>query len=424
MTRPWALVVVTSGDRAWRRRIVPLGDGFTVGRSPDAGAEIVIEDKLLSRRHATLEMGPPLRLTDHGSRNGSFVDGVRVEAATLHPGSVVRLGVSVAVVDRDERSHLPEVPVGKRDRMVGQSRAFSALVAHLRAIAEAPSPVVVVGEAGSGKSLVATELHRRSGRPGPLAVVGCRAAGAPLTLRDLIGEAGGPGGYFAGTADGTLVFEEVDLLAPDLQERLADALETRSFRAGGADTTTPFSARVIVTTSANLETARKAGALSSRLYAQLGATQISIPPLRERRVDIPVLARHFLALEEPKRTLDWSPTFLEKLLVHGWPGNERALRALMRRLTMVEDEVTTLRSAHLPSELQAPDPGGSEDALRASAISVHHVAPSRDELRAVLSRCAGEVQRVADHFGKDRRHVYRWLLRHDLSAADFREPPP
>jgi len=425
MVRPIALVVLASADAALRRRVVPIAsDGLTVGRVEDEGVNFPIDDKLLSRRHATIAQlgrGPVQRLTDHQSRNGSFVDGARVQKANLHVGAVLRLGISVFVVDRDDREGLPDVKVGTRDRMLGQSRGFVEIRNRLDELATKDGPVVLTGEPGTGKSLAAGHIHREGERSGQLAVVGCRGAGVPLTARDLVGEHDGPAGYFASALDGTLVLEEVDLLAPVLQELLADTLSSGTFQPVGSDAKLPFNARVIASTSASLETALEAGAFSQRLYDLLGGERIEMTPLRERRVDIPLLAKHFLELEEPDRTFDWSPTFLEKLLVHDWPSNSRELRNVMRRLTMVEEDVTTLRSAHLPKELRTRVHMPSEDALRASAITVH-VAPSREELKAMLERYEGDVQRVADHFAKDRRHVYRWLTRHDLSAADFRKP--
>jgi len=415
---------MASADAALRRRVVAIGDGLTVGRVGDEGVNFPIDDKLLSRRHATiarLGRGPVQRLTDHESRNGSFVDGARVNKANLHVGAVLRLGVSVFVVDRDDRERLPEVGVGSRDSLLGQSIGFSDLQARLDALAKKDGPVVITGESGTGKSLAAGHIHRESQRSGQLAVVGCRGAGVPLTSRDLVGEHDGPAGYFASALDGTLVLEEVDLLAPELQEQLAATLESGTFQPLGSDARLPFNSRVVASTSASLETALKAGAFSQRLYELLGDERIEMTPLRERRVDIPLLAKHFLELEEPDRTFDWSPTFLEKLLVYDWPSNSRELRSVMRRLTMVEEDVTTLRSAHLPRELRTRVHMPSEDALRASAITVH-VAPSREELKGMLERFEGDVQRVADHFAKDRRHVYRWLTRHDLSANDFRTP--
>jgi hypothetical protein len=178
--------------------------------------------------------------------------------------------------------------------------------------------------------------------------------------------------------------------------------------------------RVVACSAANLEAAVQAGAFSRALFERLAACALEMPSLRDRRRDIPLLAQHFLKVEAPARRFDWSATCLEKLLLYDWPGNVRELHNVMRRLTLVDDDVTVLRSAHLPKEIRKRLRTASEDSLRYSAITVHAV-PSRAELARLLEEYEGNVARVAEHYAKDRRHVYRWLTRHDLSAADFRK---
>jgi DNA-binding NtrC family response regulator len=348
---------------------------------------------------------------------------LRVQRARLAPGAIIRLGVTVFELTSDLRDTLPPVRMGLRDGLVGRSRRFVEIADALRHAAASEHPVVLLGEAGAGKSLAAADIHRASGRAGALVVVGCRGGGAPLSAADLLGVAGEDGednpGFFGSAEGGTLVIEEIDLLVPELQEILLGALQTGSFVPIGGEARR-FDARVVASTSANLNAAVAVGAFSAALHEKLGHCVIELPALRRRRSDIPLLARHFLELEEPGRRFDWSATFLERLLLYDWPGNGRELRTVMRRLTMVEEDISTLRSAHLPKEIRKGVRLKSEDALRASAISYHSV-PSRDELRLMLERYQGDVQRIAEHYAKDRRHVYRWLLRHDLSAHDYRQ---
>ena len=250
-------------------------------------------------------------------------------------------------------------------------------------------------------------------------------SGPTLRLVDLVGgvdeDDDAPlDGFLAGAAGGTLVLDEVDLLEPSLQQALLELLETKRYTPVGKDEERELAARVVATTCANLEAAVDAGVFLRELHEILAVHAVDVPPLRSRRSDIPLLAQHFLRLEEPNRRFDWSATFLEKLLLYDWPMNIRELRTVMRRLTMVEEEITTLRSAHLPKDIRRRVRMPSEDALRASAIQVH-VVPSREELAEMLERHAGDVQQLADHYAKDRRHVYRWLSRHDLSVNDFRK---
>jgi len=203
-----------------------------------------------------------------------------------------------------------------------------------------------------------------------------------------------------------------------LQHAVLRLLETGSYSQPGTGREITSQARIIASSSANLAAAVQAGALLAELHERLAPSCIEMPSLRTRRQDIPLLARHFLQLESPDRHFDWSATCLEKLLLYDWPINIRELHNVMRRMTLVDDEVSTLRSAHLPKEIRKRVRSRTDDALRASAITVH-VVPSRAELEDLLERYGGNVARLAEHYAKDRRHIRRWLSRHDLAASDY-----
>lgn len=417
------LATVFTGDQELADRNVDLSQRLTVGRGGDEPLDLVVADRLLSRHHATI--GPIgetklIELVDNDSRNGSFVEGERVRRRRLDHGDVVRMGVNVFVVDRDDRERLPTVEVGRRDQLVGRSVAFCALDEALDEAGRTGEAVVITGEAGAGKTLAASEIHRRSDRTGSLIAFSCRGAAAPLVPRDLVGSSEG-GGFFGAAHDGTLVLEEIDLLPPELQDLLRTTLREGTYRPDGGEER-PFTARVVATTSAGLDAAVSAGVFDGELRDRLAQRRIEIPPLRDRRVDVPVLLKHFLALEEPERTFDWSATCLEKLLVYDWPHNVRELRNVSRRMTLVEDDVTTLRSAHLPKEIGRSLGERNRETLTASAIMIQSV-PSRDELEGLLQEHAGDATKLADHYGKDRRQIYRWLARHDLHALMFRKRP-
>jgi DNA-binding NtrC family response regulator len=428
--KPRCLTVLYSGDPTMRGRVIPLGDHLVIGRNASEGIDLAVDDKLLSRKHATIKrLGTSqiYEIVDHDSRNGSFVDGVRREKSHLKSGSILRLGVTVFELTCDDEGRQQAPAIGTdRDAFIGQSVAFRDAFDRLQRAAKGDEPVVFSGEAGTGKTMAAAYLHRESGRDGPLLVIGCGAAGPRLATVDLVGgeDPDDPtshiDGYLASCENGTLLFDEIDLLDPDLQKALLEILRTGKYSELGEDEEKPVNVRILGSTAANLAAAVDAGAFDRDLYEVLAAHHIEMPSLRDRRSDIPLLAQHFLKLEEPNRKFDWSATFLEKLLLYDWPVNVRELRTIMRRLTMVEEDIRTLRSAHLPKEIRSLTRMPSEDQLRASAIQIHAV-PSRGELEKMLVRFRGDVQRLAEHYAKDRRHVYKWLNRHDLSAGDFRK---
>jgi DNA-binding NtrC family response regulator len=426
--KPRCLYVLYTGDAKLRDRSIPIGAKLRIGRSRGDDVDLAIDDKLLSRVHATIaRLGDSnlYELSDHQSRNGSFVDGTRVQRAQLSDGSIVRLGVNVFELTAESAADAAPHPAGDdRDALLGRCAAFGEVRSELARASRGDAPVIISGEAGSGKSMAAAWLHRESGRTGPLLTVGCGASAPRLSEIDLVGgtdvSSDSAEGYLKSCDGGTLVLDEVDVLDSGAQATLLRILRERSFTPVGKDEPVALGARIIACTSANLEAAVEAGVMLRELYEALSAFHIELPSLRERRSDIPILCQHFLRLEEPTRAFDWSATFLEKLLLYDWPLNIRELRTLMRRLAMVEEDITTLRSAHLPKEIRSLNRMLTEDQLRASAIQIHLV-PSREELEQMLQRFGGDVQRLAEHYAKDRRHIYRWLTRHDLSATDYRE---
>jgi DNA-binding NtrC family response regulator len=429
--RARCLSVLHTPDPALRGRIIPLAEGLSIGRSADAGVDLAINDRLLSRRHASVLLVGATKsceLVDHDSRNGSFVNGSRVARTHIPDGSVIRLGVTLFELtsDLEDNEDTLDDVLDDKEPLLGRSATFRAVLDTVASAAKSAAPVTVVGETGTGKKAIAKRIHAASARAGRFVAVNCGNTPHKLTESQLFGgidddmESTSADGFLPMAAAGTLLLSEVDLLAPELQDKLLDYLETGLFVEAGSERKIAVDVRVIAATGANLEAAVEAGAFSRALAEKLAGFTIEMPSLRTRRSDIPLLAQHFLRVEAPARRFDWSATCLEKLLLYDWPNNVRELHHVMRRLTLVDDDVTTLRSAHLPREIRKRSPMATDEALKASAITVHSV-PSRQELADLLTKHKGNVAAVAEHYAKDRRHVYRWLLRHDLSAADFRD---
>ena len=435
--RRW-LVTLHSPDASLRDRSLPLGEALRVGRVSADNIDLTIRDRLISARHATVERGDDGRyhLIDHNSRNGTFVDGERVTEARLRDGQLLRMGITIFELAEKAVSWDDDAEAGPMHTLVGASAAFRRIVEQIRQLAKTDSTVTLVGESGTGKKRLAKYLHDLTGQAGALVVMECGAPGRPLQAIDLLGS-GSPTaaaddladdltddgseteltGYFARAQQGTLVVDHIDELAPKLQQLVLRLLREGTFTPLGADQPRMLNARVVVTSNTDIETAVEVGSLNADLAAALGDERVEVTSLRTRRSDILRLSRYFLRRTAPERRLDWSPGCLERLLLYDWPVNVRELRVVMTRMATLEQGVQTLRSAHLPREIRRQLRQRTDDALRNTIVTVHSV-PSRAELSALLTQHAGDIGALAEHYAKDRRHVRRWLLRHDLPIED------
>ncbi len=421
-----SLVVIQAADDELQGRVIPIGDQLCVGRRAGAGIDLVIDDKLLSSKHATLTRGERgYQLVDHDSKNGSFVDGARVAGSErLADGALVRFGVHLFELSRDAgplRYVDASADGDPSGALVGHSLAVRAVVDALETLAASPGAVLFVGEHGTGKEAAARRVHVLRKKKGEfIAADGskmrAKQVGAQL-FGDVDGDAIGLG--IGGTVvvgdgrsllqravDGTLLLEAIDALELDVQKRLARALEGTGIDLCG-------------TTEVDLDALVEDGSFARELYELMAPRTLELPALRARRCDVPLLARHFWAAFAPGRKLEFSATCLEKLCIYDWPMNVRELRGVVERLAHAEGgAIETLRSAHLPAEIRERGEK-SLDALKFSGISVQ-LAPSRDQLAKLLERFKGDVLSVAQFYARDKRQVLRWLKRHDLKVADFR----
>ncbi|MBM4376064.1 MAG: sigma 54-interacting transcriptional regulator [Deltaproteobacteria bacterium] len=438
------LVVLSAGDERLIGRAFPVGERLRIGRRQESGSELVIDDKLLSGKHATVKLREDgYELVDHRSKNGSFVDGVRVERARLGEGAIVRLGVhvfefSTTSVDGVATAFDASVPGDETHALVGRSRELRQLVAHLDSLAAGSAPVLFLGEVGVGKEACARRLHARSGRPGEFVSLACSSTRPETAGRLLFGDPGGDDVTLArgvgGTGivppdvallvranHGTLYLDGIDALDLVSQGRMASYLRERALLLPSGDVA-PLDVRVLASSEVDLEPLIADGTFSPPLAKFLSASVIEPAPLRRRRIDVRDALLSAWARLTGGRLLEASATSLEKLLLHDWPENVRELTGLLGRVLATHGHVEALRSAHLPSKIRERVELSTTDQLRASAVDLQ-VVPSRDELAALLTRFRGDVASLAAFFARDKRQVYRWLKRHDLKLSAFRSAP-
>jgi len=415
---PLALRVVHSPDAGAVGRLFPARDGLRLGRRTEGEGDVTLADSKLSRNHVILRRHGESNLAgleDLGSKNGTFVDGQRVRRRGLERGAVVRIGGTLLLaVDVEEGAAFEPGP------HVGASGAWRAMCGLLDRVAPSGLGVLLVGETGAGKEIAAARLHRLSRRAGPLVAVNCAAVPAGLAESAFFGVEKGAftgavasgRGHFEAAGGGTLLLDEVGEIAPALQAKLLRVLETGDYYRVGSARPRRADARVVAATNRDLEAEVAAGRFRRDLYARLAGVVIRVPPLRERREDIPPLAARFLGHSRH------SAGFLEALMLHDWPMNVRELKALCERLAIVVD-APRLERAHLPPGL-GDGRGARPPAATSPAAGAPAGPPDRGALESLLRLHGGNVSQLAAHFGRDRKQVYRWLRRAGLRAEDYR----
>lgn len=313
-----------------------------VGTSP--ACDLRLTDGLVSRRHCALEAtAAGLRVTDLRSTNGTFVDRVQIVEALLQGDEVLRVGQTLFRVERGERAVAP-VPAGSGfGRVLGVSLEMQRLYPLCVRLAATSVPVVIEGETGTGKEVLAESLHEQGPRAKePFIIFDCTAVPAELIESELFGHERGAftgavsarRGVFEQAHHGTLFIDEIGDLPLELQPKLLRALERGEVRRVGSERWTKADVRVIAATRRDLDHEVQQGRFRDDLFHRLAVARIELPPLRQRVGDVELLARTFWA------ALRGAPSALEASVIgrwasEPWPGNVRELRnAVARHLAL------------------------------------------------------------------------------------------
>lgn len=298
---------------------------------------VVTDDSDISGHHCLLieHTNGAMVLTDDESHNGTWIGPVRVREAPVLPGMTFRCGKTQFRIERlTPDVHLEATGLAG---LVGRSPAMQALYATLRKVAPLPSTVVIEGETGVGKELVARALHTLSGRTGEFVVLDCGAASSAL-LGDIMGHvkgaysgAVGRRGLVEQADGGTLFVDEIGELPTELQPQLLRVISARQVRPIGASHPRDVDFRLVAATHRDLEKAVRERAFRSDLYHRLHVVTVQVPPLRERLSDVPLLVTHFLGQQTHRQVPQFAPSSLRLMRRHAWRGNVRALRNEVER---------------------------------------------------------------------------------------------
>jgi DNA-binding NtrC family response regulator len=428
------LIIVHSPDHGLGQVFVPLSEPVTIGRRDDGdklavgGPRLAVADSRISREHVTLQWrtdGQGCEVRDLGSRNGTSVARRRVTSEVAPFGAIVRIGdtfveIGSALMDA------PENPL-----LRGRSAALKALLRDVELVAQSDSSALIEGETGTGKELVAEAIHALSGRTGKLVAINCASIPPELAESYLFGHRKGAftgathdrAGVFEQAGSGTLLLDEIGELRLDLQAKLLRVLETRQYTPVGAESARATSARFLGATNARLRVQLAAGTFRPDLFARLAGAEIAVPPLRRRRSDIPLLLNHFLREAGITGEVTFSANAMETLLLGDWPMNVRELKTVCGRLGRAHPAGGHVRSADVAAVLNTGDasrPGVSTPQATPEPSAPPASTPSRVELSDLLRTHQGNVVKLAEHYGKDRRQIYRWLDAHGLDPRDFR----
>jgi DNA-binding NtrC family response regulator len=400
-----------------------------IGREETCALSLAGTD--VSRRHASLQRGThgELTLVDLDSRNGTQVNGTPVRVQRVGLGDVVRLGGWVGVI-ADAPEPVSEIAPG----LFGGSVLRRAL-APLATAAPSDLPIVLEGETGTGKEVVARAIHAWSGRSGPFIAVNCAALPEGLAEAELFGYRRGAftgadrpsSGFFRAADSGTLLLDEIQDLPLALQAKLLRVLEQREVQPLGESRPVPVDVRIVVAGQESLLRAVRERRFRADLLARLDGLSLRLPPLRARREDVPALfCQLWIALGGralPSLEFD----FVERLCMHDWPLNVRELVLLVRRLLVFHANDPSLRATHLPARMgeeverspslrAQPSPAAAEKSSEASPERIE-----LPELIAALRAAQGNVTQAATLLGITRQRAYRLIEGHALDLDDLRK---
>jgi DNA-binding NtrC family response regulator len=344
-----------------------------------------------------------------------------------------------AVERQDQRRQIRSLEesvglAGGEHTMLGDSPSLRRVRVLIDAVAPTDAPVLILGETGTGKELVARQLHQKGSRSqGPFIAINMTALPEALAESALFGHNKGAftgadrshAGCFERADRGTLFLDEIGDMDLGLQAKLLRVLQEQSFERLGSGVTISVKCRVVAATNRDLEKAVEVGSFREDLYYRLNVMPINLPPLRERRDDIPLLASRFLrraVLRYHKEQISFSPPALELLTGNDWPGNVRQLENLIERLVILTPPGTVIDSGAIAQEIHNTGrPAlGSRDLSAPAAPQQRMDEIERRAILEVLERSRGRVRVAAESLGLSLATIYRKLKRYNIALPTNR----
>ncbi len=411
---------------------------ITLGAMSDN--DLVVNEETVSRFHCkVIQDQNGYTLVDLDSTNGTFINRVRIREAFLKSGCTVQLGkYELKFYFADEK--VPVVPSQKErlGSIIGRNIKMREIYGIIEKIAPAGTTVVIEGETGTGKEVVAQTIHQFSPRAkGPMIIFDCGAVPENLIESELFGHEKGSftgaimtrQGLFEMAHGGTLFLDELGELSLDLQPKLLRALEQREIRRVGASKSQKVDVRVIAATNRNLEEEVRAGRFRQDLFYRLSVVRILLPPLRERSEDIPLLVDHFLKGHAFNRDPDGGQRVqgidreaLDMLTRYQWPGNVREmLNAIERAVSFCDG--ANIGVPDFPEQIQSTHTGSSTD-IKGIDTTFKEAKEKwvssfeRDYILSLLKKNGGNISHAAKEADIDRKYFRKLMRKYDINAAD------
>ncbi|MDO8643419.1 MAG: sigma 54-interacting transcriptional regulator [bacterium] len=412
---------------------------FSIGKKEDN--DLVIDDKTVSRKHLEIQkMENGFMLQDLESTNGTTINDIRVKQAYLSPGDIIKIGnTKIEFVAFDEKVQIEPSSKEAFGDLSGQSRKMRQIFGILEKISPTNATVIVEGETGTGKEVVARAVHDHSSRKTkPFVVFDCSAVAENLIESELFGHVKGSftgavatrKGAFEQANGGTIFLDEIGELSLELQPKLLRALEQREVRKVGSNETGSIDVRVICATNKNLRNEVAGGSFREDLYYRLSVVKIYIPPLRERPEDIEALIGKLLQtgkfnlIDGKLKVTRVDDDALRMLTRYQWPGNVRELLNVLERVVPLVDK-NTIEAKHLAfifQELEREE----EATERLSPATVNTGLPfkeakqkivenfEKDYLASLLRRNHYNISKTAREAGIDRKHIRNLLKKYGI----------
>jgi len=404
-------------------------DPVVIGRDP--GAQIVVDDPEVSAFHCELRaVGEGILVKDLGSTNGSFLGTVRVREAVVATPSELLVGRSRVHLEPQAKKR---VDVGFSDRfgpLVGGSPKMRRVFSVLEKVSNTPLSVLILGETGTGKELVARAVHDASERKAaPFVVVDCGSIPPTLAESILFGHEKGAftganerrKGALAEADGGTLFLDELGELPLELQPKLLRALSEKQVKRVGGNAFEPIDVRVLAATRRDLGAEMNAGRFRSDLFFRIAQVRVELPPLRERLSDVQLLVEDVCSRVGHPEHVEAVLTWIEQRMAsHDWPGNVRELMnvasvaaTLAGEPGAIDDVLTLARDEAVVDLPRTGSQAGHFGEEKRNAIA----AFERDYFTGLARRCKGNVSEMARQSGMERHHVRAYLRKYGIDKG-------